>query len=321
MPLDAELQPIVDLVNAVEGPPPAEAGAEALREGFAALCAAFGPGAAEVVAADVTLPGRSGGIPARVYRSSTGEADDASACLVFLHGGGWVIGSVDTHDALCRDLAAGAGIVVISVGYRLAPEHPYPAAVDDAEDAVAAVVDTAPTLGVDAARIAVGGDSAGGNLATVVAARWAARRAASESLPALRLQLLLYPVCDLTGDGRQHASRTENGDGYILTAEVMAFFGASYLGGTDADPASPDISPLVAELPDGLPPALVVTAEYDPLRDEGEAYAARLREAGVEVDAVRYDGAVHSFVQMSAFAEVSRRALRRCTEALRTALA
>ncbi len=321
MTLDAELRPIVDLVNAIGGPPPMEAGPAAVRESFALLCAGFGPGSADVDATDVALPGRSGGIPARVYRPTAAPlGGEPAPCLVFLHGGGMVIGSIETHDALCRDLAAGAGVVVVSVGYRLAPEHPYPAPVDDAEDAVAAVVDTADTLGVDASRLAVGGDSAGGNLATVVAARWEARRAEAPSLPPLRLQLLLYPVCDFVADPAAHPSRVENGEGFVLTAELMDFFTHHYLDGTGADRTSSDVSPLRATSLAGLPPALVVTAELDPLRDEGEAYAARLAADGVDVTAERYDGAIHSFLQMSSVASIGGRGLDACTAALRGAL-
>ena len=320
MPLDPDLQPIVDLVAAVGGPPPDEAGPASVREAFALLCAGFGPGPDAVEAADVTLPGRAGGIPARVYRPGGGGTGPAP-CLVFFHGGGFVIGSLDTHDGLCRELAEGASAVVVSVDYRLAPEHPHPAAVDDAEDAVAAVGDAAVTLGVDPDRLAVGGDSAGGNLATVVARRWAARRAGAPSLPSLRFQLLLYPFCDLTDDASRFPTLRTNGEGFVLTADLLRFFARHYLTGSGADPTGAEVSPLHAPDLGGLPPALVVTAEYDPLRDEGEAYAARLADAGVPVTATRYDGAIHSFVQMAGLAAVGRRALGQCVDALRAALA
>ena len=292
MPLDAEIQPVIDLVNAVGGPGPDEAGVQFLRDNFALMCAGFGPGPEAVDVTDIEVDGRGGAVPARVYRPD----DDARAALVFFHGGGYVIGSIETHDALCRELAAGAGIVVVSVEYRLAPEHPYPAPLDDGQDALAAIAERADELGLDPARLAVGGDSAGGNLATVVAGRWAERRDTDPELPSLRFQLLYYPVCEFSGPAGRFPSLVENGSGYLLTAEVMDFFGRTYLTGTQVDPASADVSPINAAPSDlaELPPALIITAEYDPLRDEGEAYAARLAEAGVDVTVTRYDGAVHS---------------------------
>ncbi len=175
MPVDAELQPVLDLLAAMEQPPPMEAGPDAAREGFALLCAAFGPGAQDVTATDITLAGADGPVPGRIYRpAGAAPSTTGAAGLVFLHGGGFVIGSLDTHDALCRDLAAGADITVVSVDYRLAPEHPAPAAAMDAASALDDVVRRAPSLGLDPSRLTVGGDSAGGNLAAVTAVAWRA---------------------------------------------------------------------------------------------------------------------------------------------------
>ena len=319
MPLDAEIQPVIDLVDAVGAPDPDEAGVDVLRDDFALMCVGFGPGPEGVSVTDIDVSGRGGAVPARVYRPD----DDARAALVFFHGGGYVIGSIETHDALCRELAVGAGIVVVSVGYRLAPEHPYPAPLDDGEDALAAIVDRADELGLDPRRLAVGGDSAGGNLATVVAGRWAGRRASDPSLPPLRFQLLYYPVCEFCGPAGRFPTLVENGEGYLLTAQVMDYFGRTYLRGTQVDAASADVSPVNADPSHlaSLPPALVITAEFDPLRDEGETYAGLLARAGVDVTLTRYDGAVHSFVQMSSFAAIGRRAIEQSTAALRGALA
>ena len=318
MPVDAELQPVLDLLAAMESPPPMESGPEVAREGFAMLCAAFGPGPEGVDVDDLAVAGAEGEIPARRYRPH-GIGDGPAPALVFLHGGGFVIGSLDTHDGLCRELAVGAGVVVVSVDYRLAPEFPAPAAVLDVDAALADVVDRADVLGIDPTRVAVGGDSAGGNLAALAALHWEDRRRTDPALPPLRLQVLIYPVADLVGDAARFASLRSNGEGYLLTADTMDFFMHHYVRSAGVDPADPSINPLRAELA-GAAPALVLTAEYDPLRDEGEAYAAALEAAGVEVRAVRYDGAIHAFVQMANTA-IGRRAIEQICSSLRTALA
>jgi acetyl esterase len=205
-------------------------------------------------------------------------------------------------------------VVVVSVDYRLAPEHPFPAAVTDAADALGAVVSRAGEWGIDPGRLAVGGDSAGGNLAAVTARHWR-----DTGSPPLRLQLLVYPVCDLTNDLERFPSLRENGDGYVLTAETMAFFGDTYLPG-DLDRSDPDASPLSAPDLAGVAPALVITAEFDPLRDEGEAYAARLAAAGVPTTLTRYDGAVHTFFQMGGITGIGAEAVAQAAAALRAAL-
>lgn len=319
MPVDAELQPVLDLLAAMEQPPPMEAGPDAAREGFALLCAAFGPGAQDVTATDITLAGADGPIPGRIHRPA-GAAPSATgaAGLVFLHGGGFVIGSLDTHDALCRDLAAGADITVVSVDYRLAPEHPAPAAAADAASALDDVVRRAPELGLDPSRLAVGGDSAGGNLAAVTAVAWRDRQRDDPGLSPLCLQVLIYPAVELADEDR-FPSMKENAEGYLLTAETMAFFRHHYLTGATVDAADPMVSPLRTADLAGVAPALVLTAEYDPLRDEGEAYAAALAAAGVDVELDRVEGAIHAFVQMGS-TEIGRQAVKRICAALRTAL-
>lgn len=320
MPVDTELQPILDLIEASGSAPPMEIGPEGFREMFATMCVALGTGPRDIGVADLQLDGRDGPIPARIYRPPSLSEPGAAPALVYMHGGGFVIGFLDTHDAMCRLLAEGAGVVVVSVDYRLAPEHPAPAAVRDVDDALADVMRRAGELGIDVERLAVGGDSAGANLATVAAIHHERSRSQRPQLPPLRFQMLLYPVVDLTGDEGRFPSLRENAEGYFLTAESMAFFEHHYLDGSDLDATSPDVSPIRATDLAGLAPAFVLTAELDPLRDEGEAYAERLRGAGVEVRLSRYDGAIHGFVQMAAFAGIGRRALDECSEELRGAL-
>jgi acetyl esterase len=222
-----------------------------------------------------------------------------------------VIGDIDTHDTICHRLAAGVPALVVSVDYRLAPEHPFPAAVDDCEAATAWASDHAAEFGGDPARLAVAGDSAGGNLAAVVT-----RRARDSGGPPIAFQLLIYPSTDGT---RALPSHAENGTGYLLDTESMEWFGHHYLGETD--PRHPDVSPLFIEDLTGLPPALVVTAEFDPLRDEGEAYAERLRLAGVRATTSRYDGMIHAFYGFDRIFDASQRATAESITALRDALA
>ncbi|MEQ3549537.1 alpha/beta hydrolase [Pseudonocardia nematodicida] len=237
----------------------------------------------EIATVDRTVPGPAGDIPVRVY---TPPGDSPKPMIVYFHGGGWVIGDLDVCDNPVRRIALATGAVVVSVDYRLAPEHVYPAAFDDAYAATAWVAEHAAELGGDAARIAVSGDSAGGNLAAAVAI--AAR---DRGGPRLAAQLLLYPATDFDFTSGSYA---ENGAGYLLTIGSMQWFWAHYLGAQDLD-RDPYLCPARAESLAGLPPAFVATAEFDPLRDEGEAYAANLRVAGVEVTATRYDGMVHGF--------------------------
>lgn len=235
---------------------------------------------------ELSIPGPAGAIPARLYRPTAPEPD--SALLVFYHGGGFVIGDLDTHDQLCRLICRDAGLSVLSVDYRLAPEHKAPAAADDAYAAFRWAGDHAAELGVDADRIAVGGDSAGGNLAAVVSQR---ARDEGGRLPAL--QLLIYPVVEVCSETR---SKTLFADGYFLTARDMNWFIDHYLGGADVDHTDPVVSPLLAGDLSGLPPALVLTGGFDPLRDEGNRYAEAMRAAGVEVDLRQERSLIHGFV-------------------------
>lgn len=249
------------------------------------------------------------GLPARFYEPS--GADGASPLLVFFHGGGWVYGDLESHDAVCRFLAERAGVRVIAVDYRLAPEAPFPAAYDDCVSAYADILERADEWQIDRARVAVGGDSAGANLATLVAIE-AARQGWS-----CAFQLLVYPGTDMTGSA---ASRATFADGFYLTKQFMDLARASYTP-DEAQWTDPRVSPLFADLPPGLAPAFVATAGFDPLRDEGEAYAEHLRSAGVEVEQVRYPGMIHGFFNMVGVGREARTAVGEIADVLRAGLA
>jgi acetyl esterase len=257
---------------------------------------------------DREVPGAAGPLPVRIYRP--GSAGPLPA-LVYLHGGGWLMGSIQTHDSYCRNLCRRAEIVVVSVDYRLAPEHKFPAAVEDAHAAARWVESSAAELAVRPDRIGVGGDSAGGNLAAAVALL-----ARERGGPALCFQLLIYPVLDFRFDTRSYH---ENGSGFHLTRQDMIWSWRQYLR-TEFDGDSPLASPLRAGDLQGLPGGLVITAEYDPLRDEGESYARRLAEAGVPVICKRYDGMIHGFARRMNQFDVAREALEDIAAALRAAL-
>jgi acetyl esterase len=238
----------------------------------------------------------AGQIPVRIYWPQ-GEAARRPV-VVYFHGGGFTLCTLDTHDPTCRMICADAGVVVVSVDYRLAPEHPYPAAVEDAYAATRWVYEHAGELGADPARLVVAGDSAGGNLATVTCLK-----ARDEGGPPIALQVLVYPATDAAQDT---PSYVENGEGYFLTTAHMRWYWDCYQPDR-ARRAEPYSSPMNADVT-GLPPALVITAEHDPLRDEGEAYAARLRAAGVEVESVRYDGMFHGFFGLGALLPAAKEA-------------
>jgi acetyl esterase len=311
VPVDPQIQVLLDAMAQLETPEMEAQTPEQVREAFDAF-GSIGAGQPDVGSVeDRTIPGPDGDIPVRIYRP---EGDGSRGGLVFFHGGGWVIGNLQSHDGLCRVLCAGAGVVVVSVEYRLAPEHPYPAGPRDAWAALGWVSEHAGDLGIDPGRLAVGGDSAGGNLSALVALR--ARDAGG---PALRLQLLIYPATDLTFES---PSIKENGEGYFLTEDSMHWFADHYLGpdrqhgdGTDAA-----VSPARAASLAGVAPARVITAEFDPLRDEGDAYAARLAEEGVEVEHDTNPGMIHGFFQMGAMAPAANAAVERAVEHLRRAV-
>ena len=311
MPVTAEVKTILDLLAAMEGPPLEDLTPDEMRANYAALGMAATK--AEVASVeDRMVPGPAGDIPVRVYVPEGASAAEAGPVLVYFHGGGWVIGDLETHDPTVRALAARSGITVVSVDYRLAPEHPFPAPLADCVAAVEWVVASASELSIDPARLAVGGDSAGGNLAAVVSARL------RDTPAAPCFQLLVYPVTDGT---LSHPSIDENADGYFLTKEMMVWFWQHYVGsGSRTDPS---VSPLHAPASalEGVCPALVITAEFDPLRDEGEAYAEHLSAAGVPVTSTRYDGVIHGFFQMGDMIPEGNQAIDEAAEALKRALA
>lgn len=236
------------------------------------------------------------GVPIRVYRPSLAEN---LPCLVYFHGGGWVIGDLETHDAPCRLLAKESECVVIAVDYRLAPEHPFPAPLDDCYSATEWVARNAVELSINKNKIAVGGDSAGGNLAASVCIK-----ARDESGPGITHQLLIYPVTDIAMDTESYNT---NAEGYLLTRESMVWFWNHYVGDTFADNAL--VSPLKTTDLSNLPTATVLTAEFDPLRDEGEAYGEKLKAAGVTTLIKRYDGFIHGFISMTDALEGARDAV------------
>jgi acetyl esterase len=339
--LDPEIQPIVEMMEAAPGPPAhlvpiAQARAAHDRE----TAAMSGPGEAVAEVRDLEAPGPAGPIPIRLFRplesgaaaapdggsaargaaaagaaaTDGGSAARGAAALplvAYLHGGGWVVGTIDAFDPLCRALANASGALVASIGYRLAPEHPFPAGLEDARAAVRWLAANAAELGADPDRMGIAGDSAGGNLATVTA-----RRLRDDGGPPLRFQALIYPVCD---SGLNTPSYRESATGFGLTPASMNRYWELYLDG--ADGRHPDASPLQSADLAGLPPAFVLTVRDDVLRDEGESYARALEAAGVPVTLRRYDGAVHGFFRWLAKAEIARRAVAETGAALREGLA
>jgi acetyl esterase len=322
MPLAPETKAIIDLMDAnwpdLSSTPAPEV-RQLVREATEAA-RVDGPPPPEVARVeDRTIPGPDGAIPVRIYWPAQPTATTASAgalpIVVYFHGGGWVICDLDSHDATCRTLANGSGAVVVSVDYRLAPEHRFPAAPEDAYAATVWAAAHAAELGADATRLAVAGDSAGGNLAAVVPLM-----AKDRGGPPLRFQLLIYPVTDVSPTRDDYPSKSDNATGYFLTTEHMEWYRDKYLP-DGADGSTPYLSPIHATDLAGLPPALVITAEYDPLRDEGEAYARALKEAGVAAEIERCTGMFHGFFGMSTILDGAKVANERAAAALLHALA
>ncbi len=312
--LATEMQALRRLANLVRDESASAYGKLSPQQGRARIragaAAAAGPKRSAPTAFDMAIPGSEGMIPARFYEPH-GIGLESRPLIVYFHGGGWTIGDLDTSDSVCRFLALNTPATVLSVGYRLAPEHPFPAAVEDALAAYRwAALDNA-RLGVDPARIAVAGDSAGGNLAAAVSLL------AREEGPNPAMQALIYPVTDV-GGGQQ--SRETFAKGFLLARADMDWFERHYLP-PDFDRSDSRVSVLRAADLSGLPPAYVATAGFDPLRDEGEAYAARMREAGVEVTLRRHPGLIHGFANMTAISRTAHGAMLELASALRVALA
>jgi acetyl esterase len=283
MPVDPEIAVVLDFLASAGTPPMSQQSPTEARASFRALAVdlrdpALLPEVAKVE--DTTIPGPAGAIPVRIYRP---HADGPLPTVAFFHGGGWVVGDLDTHDLTCRTLANDAATVVVSVDYRLAPEHPFPAAAEDALAAATWIADHLDELG-GSAMLGVAGDSAGGNLSAVVAQRLRDKVGA---------QLLIYPATDVPGE---YASRVDNAEGYFLDLDTMLWFLEQYVG-DDTELTDPLLSPLHGELA-GVAPAVVVVAGFDPLRDEGIAYAEALDAAGVPVTLRRFDSLIHGFVDM-----------------------
>jgi acetyl esterase len=306
MPLDPQLQQMRDRRERDNVTPVHTMSLEAARAADLASIQAAG-GSPEPVheVTDHWLPGPDGDLQLRVYRPS---ADGPLPVLMYFFGGGWVLGTVDTADGIARNLANAAGCIVAVAGYRLAPEHPFPAAIEDCWAATSWVAANAAQLGADPARIAVGGDGAGGNLA-------AALTLMAQEAGDLKLvgQLLVYPNTDQLADDE---SLRENSDPWLFNHHSVRWYREHYLADPD-DATNPLASPLRAESLRGLPPALVITAEFDPLRDQGERYARRLAEDGVPVAVTRYEGMVHGFFAMAGTVDASQVALAQAAKQLR----
>jgi acetyl esterase len=307
MPLDPQAKALMDQMAALGGPKIEELSASEARKVM---------GRGFVVPDDKLerparienrkIPGPAGDIPVRIY---TPEGHGPFPVLVFIHGGGWVICDLDTHDAPCRFLTNHAKCVTVSIDYRLAPEHKFPAGVEDCWAAVRWIGANAALVDGDPERIAIGGDSAGGNLSAVVA-----QLARNHGAPKLVFQLLVYPATETGLDTYSHKTFRD----YFLTSESIKWFWGHYLK-SDEDKKDPRVAPALTENLAGLPPALVITAEFDPLRDEGEAYGERLRAAGVPVKVTRYDGMIHGFYSMYHVLDKGREALQESATALRRA--
>lgn len=306
--LGLEMQVLLKL-QSLEGGPPETQPVDRARKRIVANTRTLGGKQPIGAVTDRVIDGPGGPIGLRFY-TPRGMTDTAPA-IVYVHGGSFMHGDLDSHDAFCRMLAEDAHVRVIAVDYRRAPEHPFPAAVDDVWAAWLWVNENAVGLGLDPSRIAIGGDSAGGNLSAVTALR-----AVRENAVAPAFQLLLYPV---TVFGQPTKSRDAFGDGFYLSREGMDLSDASYLAGDD-DVSDPRISPLLAD-PTGVAPACVVTAGFDPLRDEGEAYAELMRDAGVQVEYHCEDDLIHAFVSMAGAVPSARAAVRRISAALHRGLA
>ncbi|MBP7972745.1 MAG: alpha/beta hydrolase [Candidatus Nanopelagicales bacterium] len=312
MPLDPATASILQALAAMDAPAMSSGTPEIARKAFRTLTVDARPEQWKVPVGDVTdveIPGPVGPIRARVYRPLRTHDAQPSAypTVLFIHGGGHVIGDLETHDNSARTICRDVDAVVVSIDYRLAPESPWPAAPDDCFAASEWVFDHVAELGGNPSRVGVAGDSAGANLAAVTALR---SRDVGRDFTA---QLLLYPVVDFQAELESYPSRVEFQEGYFLTLDDMVWFGQHYAGEVD-DLSHPHLSPMHADLA-GMPTAVVATAEFDPLRDEGEAFAAALVEAGVEVVQIRFGGLIHGFFDLGPLSPASAKAVTTCCKA------
>jgi acetyl esterase len=310
MPLDPIMKAFIDQMALQPAPKMYELPAPAARMMFAAIMQMTGPKDVPIgKVANLVCPGPGGDIPLRIYTPVAAAAETLPA-LLFFHGGGFVIGNIDTHDGLCRIIANEAGVRVIAVDYRLAPEHKYPAAIEDAYAALTYVEANATQLGVDANRLAVGGDSAGGAMTAVLT-----QMAKEKGGPSIAFQLLFFPVTQV---GEETASLKNFAEGFVLERAGLEWFYKSYVP-AGADRKDPGISPLYGSL-EGLPPAYLMVAEFDPLHDEGLEYGLKLKTAGVPCEIVDYPGLVHDFIYFQSVLPQAAVALKAAAQALKKAL-
>ena len=302
MPLHPQAKSFLDLVAKKNAPPWEELAPSVSRTMFNGLTAFFGERPDLHDVRDQTIAGH---IPVRCYHPSSGSA---LPVIMYFHGGGWVLGNIETHDTLCRQLALASGCAVISVDYRLAPEHPFPAAFDDCYEATQYVSKHAGELGLDPNRIVVAGDSAGGNLAAAVTLK-----ARDKGTPNIHSQYLIYPVLEANFDTASYKDfATDHG----LTRQTMQFFWNQYVQ-KEADRSNPYAAPLRADHLHGLPFTQIITAECDVLRDEGEQFATLLKKAGVEVELIRYEGMLHGFMHFAAAFDDGQRAIDQLGQAIK----
>lgn len=309
MPLDPQAKAFLDQAAASGAPPFSQMTVQQARDALGMLFAPKGPREPVKSVEDRVVNAGGVKLPVRIY---TPEGKGPLPILVFFHGGGWVVGNCESHDTPCRSLANGTGCIVVSVDYRLAPEHKFPAPAEDCYAATKWAALNAAGFGGDPKRIAVGGDSAGGNLAAAVA-----QMATDRGAPTLAFQLLIYPVTDYSYGT---ASYRNNAEGYLLTKDSMQWFWNHYLQ-NENDGQNPYASPLRGQRLSNLPPALVITAEFDPLRDEGEAYATKMKQAGVSVVHTDYKGMIHGFFSFADIMDQGKQAVKEACSQLRAAFA